>query len=73
MARTVRSRREAYDNIAIGSAISARERTIAGSLPPDFTTYGMGENTIAVGVDTAIENHTAVGVDPLTGERVGGA
>lgn len=68
MARTVKARREAYDNIAVGSAISSRERTIAGALPPDFTTYGNTEN-IAVGSDYGQENQQ-VGVDVIAGETV---
>ena len=51
MARTNRSRTEAYDNIAVGSAITSRERTINGALPPDTTVIpGSGEN-IAVATD----------------------
>lgn len=50
MARTEKSRSVAIDNIAVGSAITSRERTIAGALPPDFTAIGSGEN-IAVATD----------------------
>lgn len=32
--RTEQGRTQAYDNIAVGSASSAQERTIAASLPP---------------------------------------
>jgi hypothetical protein len=71
MARTVKSRREAYDAIAVGSLITTRERTINGALPPAFTTYGNTEN-IAVGVDYGFVNDP-VGTDVLVGERVGGA
>lgn len=71
MARTVKNRREAYDNIAVGSAITSRERTIEGALPPAFTTYGNTEN-IAVGSDYGQENDP-VAIDRLTGERPGGA
>ena len=78
MARTVKARREAYDNIAVGSAISTRERTIpdqtavkAGALPPDFTTFGNTEN-IAVGTDySPDENIVVSGTNMLTGERLG--
>jgi len=71
MARTVKARREAYDNIAVGSAITTRERTIAGSLAPDFTTFGNTEN-IAVGTDYgADENIVVKGTNLLTGERLG--
>ena len=71
MARTVKSRREAYDNIAVGSAITSREKTIAGALPPDFTTFGNSEN-IAVGTDySADENIVVVATNMLAGERLG--
>lgn len=69
MARTVKDRREAYDNIAIGSAVSSRERTINGGLPPDFTTYGNTEN-VAVGSDYGQENQQ-IAVDVIAGERLG--
>lgn len=69
MARTVKARREALDNIASGSAISSRERTINGALPPDFTVYGNTEN-IAVGSDYGQENQQPA-VDVLAGERLG--
>ena len=42
--RIEKGRTRAYDNIAVGSANATRERTIAGSLPPDFTAVGNGEN-----------------------------
>ena len=71
MARTVKARREAYDNIAVGSAITSREKTIAGALPPDFTTFGNSEN-IAVGTDySADENIVVVATNMLAGERLG--
>lgn len=70
MARTSKARREAYDNIAVGSAISSRERTIAGSLPPANTTFGNGEN-IAVATDYgADENIVVAGTNMLAGERL---
>jgi hypothetical protein len=74
MARTAYSRREAYDNVAIGSATSTQERVISGATAPakDRTTFAHGENLIAVGSASLIEN-SGVGVDPLTGERPGGA
>jgi hypothetical protein len=50
MARVEKGRQEAYDNATVGNAITSRERTISGALPPDFTTDGNGEN-IAVGSD----------------------
>lgn len=78
MARTSKARREAYDNIAVGSEISTRERTIpdqtgvkAGALPPAFTTWGNTEN-ISVGTDYgADENLVVVGTNLLAGERLG--
>lgn len=69
MSRTNDSRREAYDNIAVGSAITTRERTINGNLPPDFTTIMNGEN-IAVGSDYGAERVVA-GSALMTGERLG--
>lgn len=77
MSRTVKSRREALDNIAVGSAISTRERTLptqvaappAGILPPDFTGIGNFEN-IAVGVDYGNERVIA-GSALMAGERLG--
>lgn len=70
MARTSRARREAYDNIAAGSAISTRERTISGALPPATTTFGNTEN-ITVGNDYAAERIVVKGTALLTGERLG--
>lgn len=77
MARTSKARSEAIDNIAVGSAITTRERTCkgdnnpaAGALPPDFTTWGNTEN-IAVATDySADENLVAVGVNLLAAERL---
>ena len=66
MARTEKSRSVAIDNIAVGSAISSRERTIAGALPPDFTAIGNGEN-IQVATDYGAENQQ-VGVDIIAAE-----
>lgn len=78
MSRTSKARGEAYDDIAVGSAITTRERTMpgdnnpaAGALPPAFTTYGNTEN-IAVGTDySADENIVAVGVNMALRERLG--
>jgi len=69
MSRTVKSRREALDNIAVGSAITTRERTIAGALPPDFTGVGNTEN-IAVAQDYGNERVVA-GSALMAGERLG--
>ncbi len=78
MARTVRARSEAVDNIAAGAAITTRERTVpgdnnpaGGALPPAFTTWGNTEN-IAVGVDySADENIVVTATNLLLTERLG--
>lgn len=71
MARTSKARSQAIDNIASGSAITSRERTINGALPPANTTWGNTEN-IAVGTDYgADENLVATGVNLLLTERRG--
>jgi hypothetical protein len=71
MARTSKARSEAIDNIAVGSAISSRERTINGALPPAFTTWGNTEN-IQVGVDySADENIIVTATNLLLTERLG--
>jgi hypothetical protein len=71
MARTSKARSEAIDNIAAGSAISSRERTINGAAPPEFTTWGNTEN-ISVGVDySADENLVVAGTNLLATERLG--
>jgi hypothetical protein len=71
MARTSKARSEAIDNIASGSAISSRERTIDGALPPALTTWGNTEN-IAAGVDySADENLVVAGTNLLLTERRG--
>lgn len=68
MSRTSKGRREAYDNIAVGSAVSTREKTISGALPPANTTYGNDEN-IQVATDYGQPN-SQVAVDELSGENV---
>jgi hypothetical protein len=70
MSRTSRSRREALDNIAVGSAITTRERTISGALPPATTTFGNTEN-ISVGNDYGAEKVIVKGTTLLSGERLG--
>ena len=71
MSRTALSRRQAYDNVAVGSAVSTQERVISGSVAPakDQTTFAHGERLYSA--TPGIENMT-VGVDP-TNERPGGA
>lgn len=69
MSRVEKGRRVAYDNIAVGSAISSRERTISGALPPDETSVGNTEN-IASGSDYGEERHVS-GSALMEGERLG--
>ena len=66
MARTAYSRKEAYDNIAVGSEITTQERVISGATAPDVdrVTYAHGENLVAVASDTLIENIPAVATNP---------
>jgi hypothetical protein len=66
MARTVRNRRQAYDNIAVGSAISSRERTISGAASPTDA----DKDNIAVGSANGAER-TVSGSALMTGENVG--
>jgi hypothetical protein len=69
MAVTLRARKTAYDNIAVGSA-TGTERTLAGAAPPSQA-FGNGEN-IQVGVDYgADENIVVVATNMLAGERLG--
>jgi hypothetical protein len=68
MARVLKGRRQAYDNIAVGSENSAVERTISGSLPPSKNTIGNGEN-IAVASDYGEERVIAGALLP-EGERL---
>lgn len=78
MSRTSKARGEAYDNIAVASAITTRERTVpgdnnpaAGALPPAMTTFGNTEN-IAVGTDYgADENIVVVATNMALRERLG--
>lgn len=68
MARTYKSRSQAVDNIAVGSAVTSRERTISGSLPPGPTTWGNTEN-IAVGSDYGAERPVSGSALMLTERR----
>jgi hypothetical protein len=74
MARTSKARTEAVDNQGPNGGadrVTSRERTINGSLPPAFTTWGNTEN-IAVGVDYgADENLVVAGTNLLLTERLG--
>jgi hypothetical protein len=69
MSRVSKGRREAYDNIRVGSAITSRERTISGALPPNQTTVGNTEN-LTVGNDYGEERVIAGALLP-EGERLG--
>lgn len=69
MARVSKGRREAYDNIAPGSAITSRERTILGALPPTSTAVGNSEN-IAVGSAYG-EERVVAGSALMEGEQLG--
>ncbi len=72
MSRVSKGRREAYDNQAPGGGtniVTTRERTIEGSLPPDFTGVGNNEN-IAVGSDYG-EERVIAGSALMEGENVG--
>lgn len=71
MARTFKARRQAYDNIAVGSAITSRERTIAGALPPSFTSNVGNIENISVGNDYGAEKVIVKGTTLLAGERLG--
>lgn len=69
MSRVAEGRREAYDNIAVASAISSRERVIEGATAPDQTAIGNGEN-IAVASDYG-EERVVAGSALMEGERLG--
>lgn len=69
MARVVKGRQEAIDNIAVGSAITTRERVIAGATAPDFTAVGNSEN-ITSGNDYG-EERVVAGSALLETERLG--
>ncbi len=71
MARTALGRREVYDNIAVGSAVSSQERvlpgtTTAGALPPtkDRVTFAHGEMLLGVG-SASLQENMLVAVDPI--------
>lgn len=73
MARTAYLRRQAYDNIAIGSAVSSQERIIDGSVAParDQTTFVHGERLTGGGA-SGLERFVSGSATP-GGERPGGA
>ena len=62
MTVTIKGKKRRYDNIAIGSALTSRERAISGALGPDNTVRGNTEN-IAVGTDYgSAKEKMAIGV-----------
>lgn len=80
MSRTAYSRREAYDNIAVGSAISTQERVLpdasgaaAGVTPPakDRTTFAHSENLTGISNTPLAERIIVSGTALLAGEKVG--
>jgi hypothetical protein len=71
MARTSKARSEAIDNIASGSAITTRERTINGALPPAQTTWGNAEKIAVATAYGADENLVATATNLLLTERRG--
>ena len=82
MSRTAYLRREAYDNIAIGSVTSTQERVLpdasgsaAGVTPPakDRTTFVHSENLCGVANASTVLERTISGNAAATGERPGGA
>lgn len=71
MAVTLRGRKTAYDNAAVGSA-TGTERTITGDAPPSQKVGGL--DNIAVGSaypTTVIADDIQVSVVTLAGERLG--
>jgi hypothetical protein len=69
VARVSKGRTEAIDNIAVASAISTREKTIEGALPPATTSVGNSEN-IAVAADYG-EERVIAGSLLMETERLG--
>jgi hypothetical protein len=69
VARVSKGRKEAIDNIAVASAISTREKTIEGALPPATTSVGNSEN-IAVAADYG-EERVIAGSLLMGTERLG--
>jgi hypothetical protein len=69
VARVSKGRKEAIDNIAVASAISTREKTIEGALPPATTSVGNSEN-IAVAADYG-EERVIAGSLLMETERLG--
>lgn len=59
MARVRKGRKNAYDNIAVGSAITTKERTIAGALAETVTDAVGNTENISVGNDYGEERVVA--------------
>ncbi len=59
MARTTKGRKTAYDNIAVGSAISSKERVIAGAAQETVTDSVGNTENIAVASDYGEERVSA--------------
>lgn len=70
MAVVVKGRRTRYDNIAVGSAITTKERTIAGAAPETVTDSVGNIENIAVGSDYG-EERVMSGAALPEGERLG--
>ncbi len=59
MARTTKGRKTCYDNIAVGSAISSKERVIAGAAQETVTDSVGNTENIAVASDYGEERVSA--------------
>jgi hypothetical protein len=70
MAVVVKGRRTRYDNIAVGSAISSKERVIAGAAQETVTDSVGNIENIAVGSDYGEERIVSAAALP-EGERLG--
>jgi hypothetical protein len=82
VSRVAYLKREAFDNIAVGSVVSTQERVLpdasgsaAGVTPPakDRTTFVHGENLCGVGNTSTVLERVISGNATATGERPGGA
>ena len=70
MAVTVKGRRTRLDNIAVGSAITTKERTIAGAAPETVTDSVGNTENLTVGNDYG-EERVVSGSALMEGERLG--
>lgn len=75
MARNAYLRREAYDNVAVGSAVTTQERIISGATAPakTRTTFVHSENLCGVANASTVLERVISGNATATGERPGGA